>query len=90
MTFTLPLPLQNDLDSHHNVFHNTIPNTRNIIQKWSVTHLHGVDLTSLDPPPLTSRYDRSNSTSLVVNEGLKKVMGFLRGDGMKSDEATQA
>eukprot|EP00598_Pedospumella_elongata_P000633 CAMPEP_0184981354 /NCGR_PEP_ID=MMETSP1098-20130426/11114_1 /TAXON_ID=89044 /ORGANISM="Spumella elongata, Strain CCAP 955/1" /LENGTH=227 /DNA_ID=CAMNT_0027504911 /DNA_START=84 /DNA_END=767 /DNA_ORIENTATION=- len=28
-----------------------LPNTRNVIQKWSITNLHGVDLTKLGPPP---------------------------------------
>ena len=28
-----------------------LPNTRNIIKKWSIANLHGVDITALGPPP---------------------------------------
>jgi hypothetical protein len=33
-----------------------LPNTHNMIQKWSITNLHGVDLTKLGPPPHVSVY----------------------------------
>ena len=31
-----------------------LPNTRNVIQKWSLEHLRGVDITRLGPPPKVS------------------------------------
>lgn len=59
MSFLLACPLpkltsrQSDLQQQPGILHDSLPNTRNIIQKWSISHLHGVDLTSLGPPPLT-------------------------------------
>ena len=31
-----------------------LPNTRNVIQKWSVDHLRGLDITSLGPPVIVT------------------------------------
>lgn len=31
-----------------------LPGTRNEIRKWSIAHLHGVDITNLGPPPATN------------------------------------
>jgi len=28
-----------------------LPNTRNIIKKWSINYLNGIDITALGPPP---------------------------------------
>jgi hypothetical protein len=45
-----------------------LPNTRNSIRKWSVEHLHGIDITALDPPVRLHdlRYNQSNGR-VVMN-----------------------
>lgn len=48
----------------------SIPNTRNIIQKWSVSHLHGVDLTALGPPPATNRSGNGSRYTGMGNMGM--------------------
>ena len=47
--------MQTDAESNDILGKIGLPNTRNNIKKWSMDHFHGIDLTSLGPPPIISK-----------------------------------
>ena len=44
-----------------------LPGTRNVIQKWSLTHLGGIDLTSLGPPAKRTPVTRTSPSITSQN-----------------------
>lgn len=51
-----------------------LPNTRNKIRKWSVDHLHGIDITSLGPPVVAHS---GNMTNIHGGAGGSHSISFL-------------
>lgn len=45
-----------------------IPNTRNVIQKWSLDHLHGLDLTDLGRPVRLANRDHQQHTKIMQDQ----------------------
>ena len=51
-----------------------LPNTRNIIRKWSIDHLHGIDLTDLNTSPHQRELEKQRQHDLEIVRSEKQRM----------------
>ena len=45
-----------------------IPNTRNLVKKWSIDHFNGIDLTKLGPPSVDYNNNNKQLENLIIEE----------------------